>query len=74
MTDMWQGRPLPERRRVSGPLTDQIHYRLYDRRTMAVVSFNSTNSFESIVADIANTQREHPNAQIIAVQYDGPAY
>ncbi|TVL89769.1 hypothetical protein [Streptomyces sp. SAJ15] len=28
----------------------------------------------SIAEDIANTQREHPDAQIVAVRYAGPAY
>lgn len=72
MPDMWNGKPLPERRRLSGPLAEQIHYRLYDQAGQ-LLSFNSTNSLASLVADIANTAREHPTVRINAVQYDGPA-
>lgn len=72
MPDMWNGRPLPERKRTSKPLPEQIHYRLYDQAGR-LLSFNSTNSLASLVADIATTAREHPTARINAVQYEGPA-
>ncbi|MEC4016082.1 hypothetical protein [Streptomyces sp. H27-D2] len=70
MPDMWNGKPLPERGRDH----TEIHYRLYDRRTGQLISFNSTNSIDSLAADVLRTQREHPNARIFAVEYDGPAY
>ena len=74
MPDLWNGKPLPERRAVRKPLADQIHYRLYDQRTRTLLSFNSTNSLGSLVADVAFTAREHPTAKIGIVQYDGPAH
>ncbi|WP_458089458.1 hypothetical protein [Streptomyces malaysiensis] len=74
MLDLWNGQPLPDRRPVRKPLTDQIHYRLYDHRTRTLLSFNSTNSLASLVADVAITAREHPTAKISVVQYDGPAH
>jgi hypothetical protein len=70
--DVWNGRLLPERKPLNGPLPAEIHYRLYDQRTRQLLSFNSTNSLDSLVADIAVTAREHPGARIYAVQYDGP--
>lgn len=70
MPDTWNGKPLPERNITH---TD-INYRLYDRRTGALLSFNSTNSIASLVTDVLRTQQEHPDAQISAVEYDGPAY
>ncbi|MFF3928241.1 hypothetical protein [Streptomyces hirsutus] len=73
MPDVWNGQPLPERRPINRPLAGEIHYRLYDQRTGRLLSFNSTNSLASLVADIATTAREHPDARINAVQYDGPA-
>lgn len=73
MSDIWNGQKLSDRKPLSKPLAEQIHYRLYDRRTRQLLSFNSTNSFASVVEDISRTQREHPTAQIIAVRYDGPA-
>lgn len=51
MPDTWNGQPLPERKRISKPLADQIHYRLYDQAGR-LLSFNSTNSLASLVADI----------------------
>lgn len=71
MPDVWNGQPLLDRNRISKPLAEQIHYRLYDQ-TGRLLSFNSTNSLGSLVADIENTAREHPAARIRAVQYDGP--
>jgi hypothetical protein len=70
--DIWNGQPLPDRKRVSKPLAEQIHYRLYDQNGQ-LLSFNSTNSLASLAADIATTAREHPNARLNVVQYDGPA-
>lgn len=70
MSDMWNGKPLPERSRK---YTD-IHYRLYDDRTGDLLSFNTTNSIDCIVTDILRTQKEHPTARLRAVEYDGPAY
>lgn len=70
MPDTWHGRPLPER----GTAYTEIHYRLYDRRTNRLLSFNSTNSIDALVTDVLRTQREHPTARIVAVEYDGPAY
>ncbi|RCH70475.1 hypothetical protein DT019_03020 [Streptomyces sp. SDr-06] len=70
MTDVWNGEPLPDR----GRKYTEIHYRLYDRRTRALISFNSTNSLDCIVTDVLRTAAEHPNARIVAVEYDGPAY
>lgn len=72
MPDIWNGKTLPDRNRISKPLVEQIHYRLYDQNGQ-LLSFNSTNSLASVVADIATTAREHPTARINAVQYDGPA-
>lgn len=72
--DVWNGTTLPTRRPVSKPLPDQIHYRLYDQNTRRLLSFNTTNSLASLVADITNTAREHPAARIDVIQYDGPAY
>lgn len=74
MPDLWNGEPLPDRRPVRKPLADQIHYRLYDQRTRTLLSFNSTNSLASLVADVTITAREHPTAKISVVQYDGPAH
>lgn len=68
--DTWKGKPLPERNRAF----TQLHYRLYDRRTGNLLSFGSTNSLTNIGADILRTQQDHPNAQVYAVEYDGPAY
>ena len=70
MTDIWNGKSLPER----GLKYTDINYRLYDRRTGALLSFNSTNSIDCIVTDVLRTQQENPTAQIYAVEYDGPAY
>ncbi|MFB8182595.1 hypothetical protein ACFC8N_42730 [Streptomyces sp. NPDC055966] len=69
-TDMWKGKPLPERNRAF----TQLHYRLYDRRTGNLLGYGSTNSLTNIGADILRTQQNHPNAQVYAVEYDGPAY
>jgi hypothetical protein len=70
--DIWNGQPLRERRQLSRPLPDEIHYRLYDQHG-TLLSFNSTNSLASLVADIEITVRENPTSKITAVQYDGPA-
>ncbi|MGW2861926.1 hypothetical protein [Streptomyces sp. NPDC001205] len=69
MPDVWNGKQLPER----GREYTEIHYRLYDRRTGTLLSFNSTNSLDCIVTDVLRTAAEHPNAKIFAVEYDGPA-
>jgi dihydroneopterin aldolase len=74
VADTWNGQELPARAPLHVPLSETVHYRLYDRATRKVLSFNSTNSFDSLVEDIAATQREHPDARVIAVRYDGPAY
>lgn len=71
--DTWNGQLLPERKRVSKPLAEEIHYRLYDQRG-TLLSFNSTNSLASLVADVEITSRENPTSKITVVQYDGPAY
>jgi hypothetical protein len=68
--DIWKGKLLPSR----GHTFTDIHYRLYDRRTGNLLGFNSTNSLDSLVTDVLRTQQENPNAQICAVEYDGPAY
>ncbi|MFE0845242.1 hypothetical protein [Streptomyces rochei] len=68
--DTWKGKPLPNR----GHAFTNIHYRLYDRRTGTLLSFNSTNSLDSLVTDVLRTRQENPTAQIVAVEYDGPAY
>ncbi|MFH9812499.1 hypothetical protein ACH4NO_18125 [Streptomyces olivaceus] len=70
MADTWNGKPLPVRCQTH----TNLHYRLYDRRTGKLLSFNSTNSIDSLVADVLRTQQENPSAQITAVEYDGPAY
>lgn len=70
MHDMWNGKPLPER----GMAHTEIHYRLYDSRTGQLLSFNSTNSIDSLVTDVLRTQQEHPGVQLRAIEYDGPAY
>lgn len=72
MTDAWHGRPLATRKQITQPLHGQIHYRLYDQ-TGQLLSFNSTNSLDSLVADIEMTVREHPYARIRVAQFDGPA-
>ena len=68
--DMWNGKPLPERNVTH----TNINYRLYDRRTGTLLSFNSTNSLDSLVTDVLRTRDENPTAQIVAVEYDGPAW
>lgn len=68
--DIWNGKPLPARNVTH----TNLNYRLYDDRTGALLSFNSTNSINSLVADVLRTQAENPTAQIVAVEYDGPAY
>lgn len=70
MPDVWNGKALPDR----GRTFTEIHYRLYDSRTGKLLSFNSTNSIDGLVTDVLRTQQENPNAQIFAVEYDGPAY
>jgi hypothetical protein len=68
--DVWNGKALP----VRNVTHTSINYRLYDRRTWTLLSFNSTNSLDSLVADVLRTRDENPTAQIVAVEYDGPAY
>jgi hypothetical protein len=68
--DMWDGKPLPQRNVTH----TNINYRLYDGRTGELLSFNSTNSIDCVVTDVLRTQQEHPNARIVAVEYDGPAF
>ncbi len=70
MPDIWNGKPLPDR----GREFTNIHYRLYDQRTGALLSFNSTNSIDSLVTDVLRTRAENPTARIVAVEYDGPAW
>lgn len=70
--DTWNGQTLRPRTRITAPLPDQIHYRIYDQNGR-LLSFNSTNSLGSLAADIATTAREHPTARLNVVQYDGPA-
>ena len=70
MPDVWNGKPLPERRVTH----TNINYRLYNARTDELLSFNSTNSIDGLVTDVLRTQAEHPTATITAVEYDGPAY
>ncbi|MFD7705661.1 hypothetical protein [Streptomyces sp. NPDC059786] len=70
MPDIWNGQSLPERNITHTDLS----YRLYDGRTGTLLSFNSTNSLGSLVADVLRTQQENPDARIVAVEYDGPAY
>ncbi|MEW2267884.1 hypothetical protein [Streptomyces sp. NPDC047868] len=71
-SDIWNGNPLPDRRRISKPLAEQIHYRLYDQNGK-LLSFNSTNSLASLAADLEITARENPTAKITITQFDGPA-
>ena len=68
--DMWNGKALPQRNVTH----TNLNYRLYDRRTGTLLSFNSTNSLDSLVTDVLRTRDENPTAQIVAVEYDGPAY
>lgn len=68
--DVWNGTELPDRNVIH----TNINYRLYDRRNGALLSFNSTNSLDCLVTDVLRTRDEHPTAQIVAVEYDGPAY
>ncbi|MDT0493653.1 hypothetical protein RM717_24440 [Streptomyces griseus] len=70
MPDIWKGRPLPD----CGLAYTDLHYRLYDERTGQVLSINSTNSLAAVAADVLRTQREHPDAVVVAVEYDGPAW
>lgn len=70
MPDIRNGKPLPARNVTH----TTINYRLYDRRTGTLLSFNSTNSLGSLVTDVLRTRDENPTAQIVAVDYDGPAY
>ncbi|NGN63142.1 hypothetical protein G5C51_04370 [Streptomyces sp. A7024] len=70
MPDMYNGRPLPER----SPVLEDIHYRLYDQRTGAVLSINTTNCLDVLVKDVIDTCARHPEAELVAVQYDGPAW
>lgn len=70
MADIWNGQTLPDRRVTH----TNINYRLYDRRTGQLLSFNTTNSVDSLVTDVLRTLRQHPGVQIHAVEYDGPAY
>ncbi len=70
MADLWNGKKLPDRNVTH----TNINYRLYDGRTGTLLSFNTTNSLGSLVADVLRTQSEHPDAQIHAVEYDGPAW
>lgn len=70
MPDIWNGKLLPDRNVAH----TNINYRLYDRRTGKLLSFNSTNSLDGLVTDVLRTQAEHPTAQITAVEYDGPAW
>ncbi|GHH87835.1 hypothetical protein [Streptomyces capitiformicae] len=74
MPDIWNGKELPSRNSVHEPLSEDIHYRLYDQNTGRLLSFNSTNSLGAVAGDIADTQREHPAAKVVFVRYDGPAY
>lgn len=68
--NVWNGKTLPDR----GIAHTSINYRLYDRRTGTLLSFNSTNSLDSLVTDVLRTRDENPTAQIMAVEYDGPAW
>lgn len=68
--DVWNGKPLPGRNVTH----TNINYRLYDRRTGTLLSFNSTNSLDALAADVLRTRDENPTAQICAVEYDGPAH
>lgn len=69
-TDIWNGKALPDRNATH----TNLNYRLYDRCTGTLLSFNSTNSLDSLVADVLRTRDENPTAQITAVEYDGPAW
>jgi hypothetical protein len=64
---------LRDRSPVSGVLGEDIHYRLYDRRTGRVLSSNTTTALSAIVQDVADTARAYPDAQISVVRYDGTA-
>lgn len=68
--DMWEGKALP----VRNVTHTNLNYRLYDGRTGTLLSFNSTNSLNSVVADVLRTRDENPTARIVAVEYDGPAW
>ena len=68
--DLWNGQYLP----VRNVTHTTINYRLYDSRTGTLLSFNSTNSLDSLVGDVLRTQGENPTARIVAVEYDGPAF
>lgn len=68
--DMWEGKALP----VRNVTHTDLNYRLYDGRTGTLLSFNSTNSLNSVVADVLRTRDENPTARIVAVEYDGPAW
>lgn len=70
MPDIWNGKRLKDRRQVM----ETIHYRLYDGNTDKLLAFDSTNAFDGIATVILRTAREHPNARIVAVRYDGPVY
>jgi hypothetical protein len=70
MSDVWNGKRLPERSAVQ----EDIHYRIYDLRTGELLSFGSSNLLDAVAADIIRTRAEHPHAVLNVVQFDGPAY
>lgn len=68
--DTWEGQPLPPRNVTH----TEIHWRTYDQRTGALLSFGSTNVLDVIVRDALAVQRAHPRARLHVVQLDGPAH
>lgn len=68
--DTWHGEQLPTRE----PVHQDIHYRIYDRRDGALLSFGTTNVLDAVATDILRTRTEHPHATLNVVQVDGPAY
>jgi hypothetical protein len=68
--DTWNGKQLT----VRAPVHQDIHYRIYNRRDGALLSFGTTNMLDAVATDILRTRTEHPHAILNVVQVDGPAY
>lgn len=68
MTDTWQGEPLT----VAHPLTEDIHYRVHDADTGALLGFGTgrKGSLGAVVAHCARIQAAHPGRHLVIRQYD----
>ncbi|WP_280407496.1 hypothetical protein [Nocardia brasiliensis] len=68
--DIWNGKTLPVRNLIN----NEIHYRIYDSATGALLSFGTTNLLDVVLGDAMTVQADHPGVRLFVAQVDGAAW